>query len=233
MVYSQPMIKSFRHYQTSIGRKQIVATTGLLLILFICGHLVGNLLFFGGPDLYNGYAAFLAKLRPGLYVIEGILALIFLTHILVTYFLVYKNMTARPVGYKMVSHKAERSFAAQIMPFTGTIVLAFIFYHLWDFTFTTHEGPQSILADGKNYGLYGLVYNSFKDWMHSTFYIIAMASIGFHLSHGVESLCQTYGFNHPKYISRVRLASNLFGILVGWGFSSIPVYVLIKNLVNN
>jgi succinate dehydrogenase / fumarate reductase cytochrome b subunit len=227
------MIKPLHHYQTSIGRKQIVGATGLLLILFICGHLVGNLLFFGGPDLYNGYAAFLAKLRPGLYVIEAILGLIFLTHIFVTYFLVYKNLKARPVGYKVVAQKADRSFAAQIMPFTGTIVLAFIFYHLWDFTFTTHEGAQSILHDGKNYGLYGLVYNSFSDWLHSTFYIIAMASIGFHLSHGVESFCQTYGFSHPKYTTRVRIFSNTVGILVGWGFSMIPVYVLIKNLVNN
>ncbi len=219
--------------QTSIGRKQLVGFTGLLLILFICGHLIGNLLFFGGPDLYNGYAKFLAKLRPGLYVIEAILALIFLLHITKTYYLVYKNTSSRVVGYRVISPKGERSFAAQIMPFTGTIVLAFILYHLWDFTFTTHEGPQSILSDGKNYGLYGLVYNSFSDWLHSTFYIIAMASIGFHLSHGFESLCQTYGFNHPKYTPRVRFISNLFGILVGWGFSIIPIYVLIKTLVNN
>lgn len=227
------MLRSFRHYQTSIGRKQLVATTGLLLILFICGHLVGNLLFFGGPDLYNGYAAFLAHLRPGLYIIEAILALIFLSHIFITYFLVYKNICARPVGYKIMTPKADRSFAAQIMPYTGSIILAFIIYHLWDFTFTVHEGAQSILRDGKNYGLYGLVYNCFSDWVHSTFYIIAMACIGFHLSHGVESLCQTYGFNHPKYAGKVRFASNLFGIVVGWGFSAIPVYVLIKNLVNN
>lgn len=226
------MIKPFQHYQSSIGRKQIVATTGLLLIIFIIFHLIGNLLFFGGPDLYNGYAAFLAKMHPGLYVIEAVLALIILSHIFMTYVLVYQNIKARPVTYRLISPKAERSFAAQIMPYTGTVVLFFIFYHLWDFTFTPHNGSQSVLNDNVNYGLYGLVYHSFTDWVHSTIYIIAMACIGFHLSHGFESFCQTYGLIHPKYVPRVRFFSNLLGILVGWGFSIIPLYVLTKNMVN-
>ena len=93
------MLKIIPNYQTSIGRKQIVATTGLLLILFIIGHLAGNLLIFGGPDLYNSYSAFLRNLRPGLYVIEVILGLIFLTHIFFTYLLrQLRNLPVKLVG---------------------------------------------------------------------------------------------------------------------------------------
>ncbi len=226
------MLKTVKKYQTSIGRKQVVALTGFLLIIYVVFHLIGNLLFFAGPQLYNNYAGFLNNLHPGLYVIEAILALIVLIHIFTSYYVVYKNMTARPIGYRIIAQKGERSFAAQIMPYTGTIVLAFIIYHIWDFTLTPHNGSQSILSDGKNYGLYGLVYNSFSDWLHSIFYIIAMFCVGFHLSHGVESAMQTYGFTHPKYIMRIRIFSNLIGILVGWGFSMIPIFVLFKNLSN-
>jgi succinate dehydrogenase / fumarate reductase cytochrome b subunit len=227
------MFKIIPNYKTSIGRKQIVATTGLMLILFIIGHLVGNLLIFGGPDLYNGYAAFLVKLRPGLYVIEAALGLVFLIHILFTYLLIHDNIRARPQNYKMLSSKGERSFAAQIMPFTGTIIFAFLFYHLWDFTFTSHDGSQSILHDGKNYGLYGLVYNAFSDPLHSTFYIIAMMCIGFHLSHGIESCCQTFGVTNSKHMATIRMFSQSLGVLIGWGFSMIPVYILVKNLSGN
>ncbi|MCB9771767.1 MAG: succinate dehydrogenase cytochrome b subunit [Candidatus Omnitrophica bacterium] len=227
------MVKALQHYQTSIGRKQIVATTGLLLILFITGHLAGNLLILGGPDLYNSYAKFLTGLRPGLYFIEALLGLVFLIHIWVTYLLVITNIRSRPIGYRLNSPKGDRSLAAQIMPFTGSIIFAFLIFHLWDFTFTPHSGAASILRDGKDYGLYGLVYNAFSDPLHSTFYIIAMVCIGFHLSHGIESFCQTLGFKHPKHTQAIRLVSNLFGVMIGWGYSMIPVYVLIKNMVNN
>jgi len=224
------MSKTTSYFQTSIGRKQTVAITGLLLILYLIAHLAGNLLIFAGPNVFNGYAGFLKSLRPGLYVIEVLLALIFLIHIFFTYMLVVDNVRARPKRYRINSQKSERSFATQIMPFTGTIILAFLFYHLWDFTFTPHDGAQSILPDGKNYGLYGLVYNAFSDPLHSTFYIIAMMCVGFHLSHGIESCCQTYGLANSKYMPTIRMFSQTFGVLVGWGFSMIPIYILVKNL---
>lgn len=224
------MKKILHHYQTSIGRKQIVAVTGLVLIFFLVGHLAGNLFLFAGPEAFNNYAKKLASLRPGLYVVEILLAVIFLIHIFVTYLLVLENVRSRPQPYHVRGGKAERSFAAQIMPFTGSVIMVFVAYHLWDFTFTAHDGAQSILKDGKNYGLYGLVYNAFSDPLHSTIYIIAMACIGFHLSHAIESFCQTFGWNHPKYTPRIRWFSNFFGMLIGWAYSAIPLYVLLRNL---
>ncbi len=224
------MKKIISYYHSSIGRKQIVAFTGLLLMLYLVAHLAGNLLIFGGPQLLNWYADKLASLRPGLYGVEFLLMMVFLTHVWVTYTLVHENIRARAANYRITPAKGDRSLAAQLMPFTGSIILAFLLYHLWDFTFNEHSGARCILRDGKDYGLYGLVYNSFSDPLHSTFYIIAMVCVGFHLSHALESFCQTFGVSNPKNAAQIRSFSHTFGVLVGWGFSMIPVYVLIKNL---
>ena len=220
-----------RYLQSSIGKKQIVAVTGLCLIGFVIGHLAGNLFIYLGPAFYNGYAKKLNGLRPGLYVIEMILLFLFLIHIYVTALLVLENRNARGTGYRIQPEKGKRSIAARLMPYTGTIVLAFVIWHLLDFTFADHDGPRSILSDGKSYGLYGIIYNAFLDPVHSLLYIIAMIAVGMHLSHGVESFMQTFGFRHPVYTPLVQRFSNAFAILVTVGYSSIPVYVLLRNFL--
>ena len=217
------------YYKSSIGKKQIVATTGLLLILFIVGHLVGNLLVLLGPDAYNGYAKKLASLRPGLYLIEFGLFLVFLIHIITTAILVLENIQSRPIRYQISKSKEERSVAAQLMPYTGTILFVFVIWHLLDFTFVDHEGPLSIVR-GKSCGLYGVVYNAFADPAHSYFYIVAMMALGFHLAHGVQSFAQTSGFNDPRYTPLIEKISNGFGLLITLAYSSIPIYVLFNYL---
>ena len=214
------------YFQSSIGRKQIVATTGLLLIFFVMTHLAGNLLIFLGPDAFNHYAQKLAGLRPGLYVVEAGLAGLFLVHVYVTAILVLENIKARSSSYRVNNPKGERSWATRIMPYTGTFLLAFIVWHLMDFTFIDKHGPRSILSDGQSYGLYGVVYNSFTDPVHSVLYILAMMCLGFHLGHGVESFMQTFGFNDPGYTPQIKIVSYLFGFLIAVGYSSIPLYVL-------
>ncbi len=217
--------------QSSIAKKQIVAVTGLCLIGFVVGHLAGNLLIYLGPAAFNGYAHKLAGLRPGLYLVEVALLGIFLVHMFVTALLVLENRAARPIGYKAAGEKGKRSWATRLMPYTGSIILAFVIWHLLDFTFIDHKGPRSILSDGKSYELYGVVYNAFLDLVHSLLYIIAMIAVGLHLSHGVESFMQTFGFRHPVYAPMVKKFSSVFAILVTLGFSSIPVYVLMKNFL--
>lgn len=214
--------------QSSIGKKQIVATTGLVLILFVIGHLAGNLFVYGGPAAYNAYAKKLAGLRPGLYLVEFVLFLIFIVHLFVTVLLVLENIKARPLRYASYNPSPQRSFAAKIMPYTGTFILGFVIWHLLDFTFIDQHGPRSILSDGQSYGLYGVVYNSFLNPAHSGLYILAMMCVGFHLAHGVQSFFQTFGFNHPVYFPWVKKISNAFGVLIAVGYSSIPIYVLFR-----
>lgn len=216
------------YFKSSVGRKQIVAITGLMLIGFLIGHLAGNMFFLLGPDAYNGYSKKLLSLRPGLYVIEALLALVFLKHIYLTYTLVLENRQARPQSYAVQNPKGGRSLATRLMPFTGTILFAFVVWHLMDFTFVDHHGAKSILADGNSYGLYGVVYNAFSDIYHSLFYIVAMFCLGFHLYHGVQSLTQTFGWRHPVIVPLVHAIALFFALVVAFGFSSIPVYVLMQ-----
>ena len=216
-----------QYFSSSIGRKQIVAVTGILLILFLVGHLAGNLLIYLGPEAFNAYAKKLAGLRPGLYVVEAGLLLIFLIHMFVTALLVLENINARPVRYKVQKPVGERSTATRLMPYTGTIILIFIVWHLLDFTFADKHGNLSILPDGKDYGLFGVVYNAFSNPWHSYFYIITMMAIGFHLSHGVQSFCQTFGFVGSTTTPLVRNISNAIGLIIAVGYSTIPIYVLV------
>jgi succinate dehydrogenase / fumarate reductase cytochrome b subunit len=216
--------------KSSIVKKQIVAVTGLMLILFLIGHLAGNLYMFAGPEAFNAYAKKLASLRPGLLFIEAALLAVFLIHLSLTALLVLENIKARgDSGYQVQKSRGGRSLAARLMPLTGTVILLFIGWHLLDFTFSDHHGPRGVLSDGKSYGLYGVVYNAFLDPIHSGFYILAMACVGFHLSHGIQSFFQTLGFYHPYYSSIIKKISAGMGILVALGYSSIPVYIMLQH----
>ena len=215
------------YLNSSIGKKQIVAVTGLVLILFVIGHLLGNLWIYTGPEAFNDYAKKLASLRPALTVAEAVLFIIFLIHLYVTALLVLENLRARSQGYAMVRNKGERSFASRLMSYTGTIILAFVIWHIMDFTFSDHLGPRSMI-NGKSYGLYGVVYNSFTNPVHSFLYILAVIAVGMHLDHGVQSFCQTFGFNHPKYTPMLLGFSRWFAIVVTIGYSSIPIYIFLN-----
>ncbi len=215
-------------FKSSIGKKQIAAVTGLLLILFVIGHLFGNLLMFLGPEVFNGYAATLASLRPIVFVIEMALLLVFLVHVFVTVLVVLENIKAAGVSrYAIANSRGERSWATRLKVYTGFFIFAFVIWHLIDFTFSDHNGARAVL-DGQHMGVYGVVYNSFLNPLHSVLYILAMFCVGFHLAHGVQSFMQTFGFNHPKYTPLVKKISNYFGFFIAFGFSSIPVYVLMR-----
>ena len=219
------MVCPFLCAQSSIQKKQITAVTGLFLILFVLGHLAGNLFIYLGHEAFNGYAQKLAGLRPGLYLVETVLLLIFLIHLYLTALLVWENRQARPVAYRQWQMIGEHSIASRLMPWTGTVIIAFVVWHLRDFTFADGDGPRSILSDGQSYGLYGVVYNAFADPWHSALYILAMAALGFHLSHGIQSFAQTLGFYHPRYTPLIRKMSNGLGLLIALAYSSIPAAV--------
>ena len=224
-------MNTFQSYlASSIGKKQIVAATGLFLILFVVGHLAGNLFMYGGPEVFNGYADFLKKLRPALYLIEFALSIIFIVHLYVTALLVWENCQAKGTGYAVYKPVGKRSWAARLMPYTGAVVLAFVIWHLLDFTFVDHQGPRSVMPDGRHGGLYAIVYNSFSNPLHSFLYILAMIAVGLHLAHGIESFFQTFGFNHPRYTPMIREISNALAMLITFAYSSIPVYVLLDSV---
>lgn len=218
-----------KYLTSSIGKKQITAITGLFLILYVILHLVGNLLILKGPDVFNGYAKALQSLRPFLNVIELGLFLIFAVHVCFTCLVVLENMQARQVGYTVSRSVGEHALSTRLMPYTGTFLFLFIVWHLLDFTFVDHDGPRA-MVNGINLHLYGLVYNSFRNLLHSTAYILAMGCVGFHLAHGIQSFFQTFGIVHVRYTLAIKTISNFLGIMIAFGFSFIPVWVLLDSM---
>ncbi len=218
-------------YQTfdlnrSITSKQIVAITGLLLILYVIVHLAGNLFIFAGPQAFNGYADKLGGLGPIKTMAEWILFFIFLIHIVAVTYLVTQNIKARGMTrYAVDNSKRPRSLATRLMPYSGTYLIVYLIWHLVDFTWANHHGNHSLMY-GQDYGLYGLVINTFKDPMHSWMYVLAMCFLGLHLAHGVQSFIQTFGFNDSRFTLGVRKFSNLFALAMVIAYSSIPLYVL-------
>ena len=195
---------------------------------FVCGHLAGNMLIFAGPEMFNAYAAKLASLRPGLLLIEALLALIFILHIIVTITLVIENFRARGGGYEVKSDVGNRSLSARIMPYTGGIIFVYVLVHIWDFTFDGFGAGG--LINGEDFGLFGVVFNSFKSPLHSFLYILAMMALGFHLSHAIQSVFRTFGVCSDAVMSIIVKASIAIGVLIAILYSSIPAAILFNCL---
>jgi succinate dehydrogenase / fumarate reductase cytochrome b subunit len=217
-------------FESSIIRKQIVAVTGIAMVMFILGHLAGNLLILLGPKAFNDYAAMLASIPEVLWVARIGLAISLVLHVYFTIALTIENRAARGGAYAVSSSKGDTGFARKFMIYTGLLLLFVFFFHLRDFTFGDKEGASSVVAGlngGESLGLFGLVWNSFLFVPRSVIYILFVSSVGLHLSHGVQSLFQTLGINHERWTPLVKKVSVALGLIVAVGFSSIPLFVLI------
>ncbi len=217
--------------RSSVVRKQIIAVTGLAMIGFLVAHLSGNLLIFGGPEVFNAYAHKVASLGPLLWVMRSGLIAAFIIHVWLTVTLWRENRAARPQAYEMDTPKGDRSFATTTMRYTGILVAAFLILHLSDFTFGSKSGPQSVVPAVEpdvSQELFGLVWNSYKSaggvW-RVPFYLVALACVGLHLSHAIQSVVQTFGFSHPKYTPAIKVASLILGGGIAAAFATIPLYI--------
>ena len=210
---------------SSIAKKQTVAITGFLLSFFIITHLGGNLFIYAGPAVFNSYAHKLHSVGPLLLIPRLILFSIFMLHIIVIHILVIQNIKARG-GFKRYAIDqavGNRTLAERLMPWSGLYIFVFVIFHIMDFAMADQHGIRTIIH-GKSYGLYGMVYNSFKDPVHSILYIVAVYFLGIHLSHGVQSIVQTCGFR-PKWGDLIQKCSNYFAVIMVIGYCSIPIYI--------
>ncbi len=207
---------------TSITKKQVMAITGLLLCGFLLTHMLGNFLIFVGPKAFNIYAHTLTSNKL-IYVAEVILLGIFGSHIFMAIRLIIENKNARPDPYFMRKHSGRGStLASSTMPITGMIALVFLVLHILGIKFgaeylTTYDGME--IRD-----IYKTTVLLFKNPMNVAFYIIAVSSLGLHVSHGFWSAFQSLGFNHPKYFSKIQCLSKLYGVFIAVGYSSFPLY---------
>ena len=200
---------------TSVGKKLMMAVTGLCFCGFLMGHLLGNLTLYWGRNTFNGYAEHLQALGIFLRVIEAGLICFALIHIGTGLLLFVQNRMARPVRYKVDKRAGGRTLGSSTMPYTGLLLLCFILFHLVQFTF----------ANKTDTTIFEIVSTAFHNPVYAVLYVAAVIIAGVHVSHGFWSAFQTFGANHPKYTPLIKGLALVLAIVVAIGFGSLPVYL--------
>jgi succinate dehydrogenase / fumarate reductase cytochrome b subunit len=207
---------------STVGRKAVMAATGLILFGFILVHLVGNLTLYIGPEAINGYGAFLRTFvhGAGLWIARVVLLTCAVLHVWSATSLTLDSWAARPQGYKRWAAK-DSTYASRTMRWGGLILFFFVIFHILHFTLGT------VHPDFRAGDVYHNVVAGFQIWPVSVFYVISMILLALHLDHGVWSMCQTLGWtSHPAYKRWARGAALAFALVVGIGNCSFPIAVL-------
>lgn len=215
-----------RIYDSTLGKKYIMAITGFALFVFVIVHMAGNLQVYLGREPLNAYAEFL-KSKPALLwgARLGLLVVVAL-HILVAFQLWSRNRAARPVKYS-VGKPPISTLANRTLIVSGAIILAFVIYHLLHFTVGVTDPQAFNLKDPLGrHDVYGMVVAGFSNPFVSAFYIIAMAFLCLHLSHGVSSMFQSLGIRNNVYDKSFDRFAKVAAALIFIGNTSIPVAVL-------
>jgi succinate dehydrogenase / fumarate reductase cytochrome b subunit len=204
-------------FSSSIGKKLLMAVTGLSFIGFLAAHLAGNLTIYGGADTFNSYAAHLHALGVLLSVAEfGLLAL-FAVHVVCGLVLFWQNFQARPTRYATSRNPGGKTLGSATMPYTGLLILLFILFHLTNFS--------RFFVDQSATTIYQIVSTAFQNPVQVGLYALAMLVVAVHVSHGFWSLFQTFGLNHPKYMPLISAAGLALSLIFGLGFGFLPIYI--------
>lgn len=208
-------------WDSTIGKKIVMAATGAIGLGYLIAHVMGNLLVFRGAAQIDAYAGLL-KSNPGLlWAARAVLLGAVIAHIVAAFQLARISQKSRPIGYKRW-RPVGSDFASRTVRWTGPIVGIFIVYHLLHFTF------GAVHPDFREGQVYHNVIAGFRVWWVSAFYIVAMLALFGHLYHGAWSMFQSVGLNHPKYNRLVRTLATIITIVIVAGFISIPVAVLLR-----
>lgn len=202
----------------SIGKKYMMGWTGLLWCLFVLMHLLGNLGIYLGQHSYNAYSALLLSLGEILIAIEAVLVAALLLHLVLGVLVTVENWKARPEKYEMDRKKGGRSLASNTMIWTGIVVLVFLVLHVAKLKFGEH-GVVDEMSD-----LYGAVVTLFQSPAYVVWYVVAVALLGLHVGHGLQSSLRTIGWNSERSFPTVKRISIAFGLLVAVGYGSIPLW---------
>jgi succinate dehydrogenase / fumarate reductase cytochrome b subunit len=238
-----------RLFGSSIGRKILMAVTGIILTGFVIGHLVGNLQIFAEPDHLNGYAAFLHQLGPLLWVARIVLIASVVIHIWAATVLTLENHAARQIKYG-VKHTIRATLSSRLMRWTGVVVLAFLIYHLAQFTLGFAQAPTykenlphytmtgdyrvagflAVKSGSEVLDVYDMVVLGFQSPVVALFYIVAVGLLSYHLLHGAESMFQTLGWRSQKWAGPLRKLVMIFCVAYFLGNLAIPAAVQLGKL---
>lgn len=215
-------------YRSSLGKKYVMAVTGIMLMGFVFAHMIGNLKMFLGPEEFDHYAEFLRELLVPilprtvvLWLLRGGLITAFALHIHAAYSLTKVNKAARTVKYQSQRDYVAANFASRTMRYTGVIFALFLVWHLFDLTWT-----------GTGYSFHrGAAYANVTESLHripvGILYIVANLALGVHLFHGAWSLFQSLGWNNPRFNAWRRNFAAGFAALVVIGNVAMPVAIMV------
>ena len=221
------MIGTVALYRSSIGKKVVMAVTGLILFGYVFVHMLGNLKIYQGADKVNAYGVFLREVgdpffapEQALWIVRIVLLLSVVLHIVAAVQLTQMDWASRPVGYAASRKDVVASYASRTMRWGGLILALFIVYHILHLTTGTAH-PSYVHGD-----VYGNMVNGFRVWYVSAFYVAAMVALGLHLYHGIWSTIQTLGWRHARNDDFWRNVALVFAVLITVGNVSIPLAVL-------
>ncbi len=206
--------------QSSVGRKIIMAVTGIVLVSFVCVHLLGNSSIFIGADAINAYAQKLHSLGPFVWVFRLVMLAAFAIHIVFGIQLTLENKAATPESNMQVK-RLKTGFGAETMIVSGGVIFFFVVYHLLHFTVrVTNPEIYVPLGDQGMVDVYFMMVNGFKSALPVIAYVAGLFFLFLHVSHGIQSLFQTLGLSNDKSLPVMGRLSKLVGLSSLWGTSS-------------
>jgi len=217
-------------FSSSLGKKYLMAITGLFLCSFLVIHFLGNIALFTDPVQFNEYTRFMSS-NPIIRVMEIVLVSGFLTHIVDAIILTRANKKAQPVKYAMSKNRS--SWYSRNMGLTGSVILAFLILHLQSFWYEYKFGEVLMTVDSNGDSIkdmFTIVKTAFSEWWYSAIYVLAMILLGSHLNHGFQSAFQSVGLRHKKYTPTIKMLGTGFSISITVGFISFPIYFFITQL---
>lgn len=211
---------------SQVGRKILTAVTGIGLIIFIIGHLLGNLKLFGDTRAFNVYTLNLESMGWMLYLLEAVLVIGFILHAWIGVSIWLRRRKLRPEGYEKFQSRggpSHMAWASKSMIFTGIVLLVFLVIHLETFKFGDTE---TIMINGEQArDLKALVIDKFQDPLYALGYTFVMILLGFHLGHGFWSAFTSLTMKHNKFSGIIYFTGIIFAILMAAGFLFIPLYI--------
>ncbi len=206
---------------SSLGKKYIMALTGIFLLIYLVIHLFGNSFLYVSRDAFNQYVEILTEsaFHYVIMIIEIVLFVGFILHIYEGIILTLKNLFARPVRYAVKPEKPQSELSSRTMWISASIIFIFLVIHLKNFWYVYKFGEPL-----PGVTMYDIVIALFRDPVYALVYLLCMLLLGFHLWHGFQSSFQSLGLNHKKYTPLIKFLGRLYAVVIALGFASFPLY---------
>ena len=208
-----------------------MAVTGLLMILFVVMHLLGNLSIFAGPDGINAYAEKLHALGPVVWITRVVMVTAVVLHVILSIQITAENWAAKPQKYA-VSKSLKATFASKNMIWTGVVIGAFVVYHLLHFTLRVTPGLELGEDTLNRFDVFTMVVSALKSPAMAAIYVVAMVGLFLHLTHGIQSTFQTLGLSNGKLLPAYGRFGKVLSALFLIGYGAIPVLIVVGLLAS-